>query len=672
MKLRKGLKMKKDKYILKISLFILFAMTFISCSKKDNTKKENSKKLITFTTVLKEETEIYLTLNECTDFYDETNKKVLPSQSTISFTTEIDIFYNQFIHVITQDKTEGWINITDLTIEKEFFETFLNTYHNKILSSEETSFLSMMLYSFSADITPDQQNGLQDYVSHLIEVYAQFNPNKKLSNNDDYMFFEIISYLWRYIEPNAKTNPFVYLIKYADGSIYPLNNQIYLVLPEIDTSYNYYSILNFPSGREKITPAMQAVLCENLEALDYILSQDFDKDYTSAERKTLVDYIKESNNESIKHLYNNPPQISYYTDLINERAIKDIEDLPPEIYFSLPVSVYYRSLLLPEKIEANNYNDFISELEIQEEIMNLDYDESNYYQQENIFPFEAFVTTDDNSDLIIRKAPDQKASELTRIPQYSKITILEISEDYDQIADIVDYWYKVSINDKVGWCFGGFLSKKMMINDKHIFEENEIYPQKELQNTVYALYNTKIYFLDHTDKEINIGESVEIIATADEQYKKYSDSIYRYYLAKYNNQYGIICGECFASQILYDDELRTYYVSYSLSSSYTCIPFIYKLEKSSYTVTKLEFYTQDLTFSFLNQKQLYASINDDDQYSSPITIEWIEDITIDSSYYELILFNLKFNDYHTTNIYSLYTLENETKYAVENFSLDMG
>lgn len=654
-------------------LIILSTFTLFSCNKNANnsTGKSKSKTKDSYLTiVLEKETQLY----ELDPTYQKESLDIiqtLPSNTKVTLIPDtVYYLYNSSEYVIQvnyKNDITGNIFISDLNIQPEIIEKFMNQVDPKNITKEEEDFLDDIFYILRG-------KPIQDYSSHLIEYFYTVY-NTKIDGQEHQWFIHLIFNLWKFVEPDSKTNPLSYLIKYGNENVFTIfltGDNYYL--PSYDSDYNNYNIADFPSDENKYTPAIQAVICENPAALAYFLKKDINLNYKTPEGKTLSDYINESKNKEIKELYTiYNPCLDFYDNLLEKLTQQGYEEMSEKLYYNIPVSFYYRNNLLSEPIQAESYEDFINELEIQEEIQNIEkLDEEAFSQRkQNTFPFEAYVTTDDGSKLRVRSEPSTESSEVISIPQNTKLTILDISQNYDQIDNIIDYWYKISWENKEGWCFGGFLSSRITTLSSNSLEEARIYPQQQLsEKKIYAIKNTKIHFLNESTLDIKPGDEVEILEIADSKYQKYTDAIYGFYLAKFKNKYGIICGNAFANERLFYDEnggKSTFYVQIIKISEYSCEPFIYKQSTKLGKCEKLEF--QDYEFDF-EPDTLYASLYSDDYrgYDCPVSIGWVEEVTFNAKKYELVYFDFYINDYENNQIIFC-TIPQDSFTAVENFRM---
>lgn len=659
----------KKRVLLLLCLFTF--ITFSISAKSKNKDKKTPKKDSSFSIVLDKELVLYDILNIGTDSEIIDTIVTLPPQSKLTF--KINSYYSKksyatYFLVTTEENLTFWAKLWDINFEKEFLEDFIKKYHSKTLSNEEEEFIEHISNQIGNNCW-QQKKILQDYITYLIETMYKLNDSKKLSFQTHKWFYNSILKLWYKTESDAKTNPLVYLIKYSDSSFFD-NSEQFNNFPSYDIDNNFLSAYEMPSGNEKITPLMQAVISENFGAVNDILMNVRISDesntinYKNATGKTVYDYLQNCKNPEIVNLIYNPPHISFYTDFIAKLAQEDLNNLPPSLYFSIPVSIYYRSLLLPERIYENNKKDFINELEIQEEV-----NKYNTNINPNVFPFYAFVDTDDNSNLRMRSSSSTKSSAVGSIPQHTRVKVLEVSQNYDQISNIIDYWYKVSYENTEGWCFGGFLSYRIVTIDESTLKEKKVGPQQDFycNKPLYAVKNTKIHFLNNSYAEIKPGEELTILGQANDEYKKYSDAIYNYYLVKYQNKYGIINGENFTDTYIGDSDNYKYYLKYSLLHNDTCKAMVYRINKSTNKSEQIEFYEYDDNNQLVKQpmeidiaQNYYTG-----RFDNPLNLDDAINITIDSQKHELLTLQLFYNRGRNNAIIAIYTIKDGTNKAIQ-------
>ncbi len=91
----------------------------------------------------------------------------------------------------------------------------------------------------------------------------------------------------------------------------------------------------------------------------------------------------------------------------------------------------------------------------------------------------------------------------------TKVEIISKSPNQEAIGSYQDYWYKVSINDKIGWCFGEFISSEHMLKEKlqerltHYFSVDKLTISESLQTvTAYMNMSNDTTLIDRGAKEI--------------------------------------------------------------------------------------------------------------------------------------------------------------------------
>lgn len=678
--------MNNQKFLLKNAVFyIIILLSFISCNKNNNSDSETSElKSNNYSIVLNNYTNIY-SYDYITTTFNPSNLHViqtLPAQTKITISPDFlvpDDNTSPFIMAKTDDNQKGWLKLTDMNLTKDFLEQVINNYSKKPLNDEEKFFIKN-IFSFCPCTIH------QDDVSKLIEYFYYSKNSQFLSFYSEDWFIKFILLKINATDTNAKTNPLVYFIKYIATDSFSdseLNTYLDFLFSNQESSGTLTNLLNYPSDDEKNTPLIQAVLSENHYIAEKLIKfNGIDFNYKNADGKTVKDYLKNCRTKYIVNIIENPPVIDYYEKLIKKIANHNLENIPSTVFYYIPATVYLRNQLLENPVSANNYDTFMDKLEIAEEkyIVEHDifYDDESREKPDNtkpkavkksekdIFPFLGYITTDDGSYLKVRKQPNINSDEITKIPQNKQVIVLDYSKKTDQIDNIIDYWYKIRINDKEGWCFGGFLSTKNVLNtkDDDILCKLDVLPMKTFYKFATAIRKTKIHYLDNTSDEIIPGEDVEVIACADPKYQRITTSIFSYYLVKYNFKCGIICGEDFANTTLYDDNECSYYANYALYSEYICKPVIYKFDKEKKECNKIDFYILDDNKN-LESSDLYASF--DENSCNIANIDWVEHIKINSKSYDIVLFNFLYYDFDINNKTEVYTISNEENIGVEAF-----
>jgi hypothetical protein len=85
----------------------------------------------------------------------------------------------------------------------------------------------------------------------------------------------------------------------------------------------------------------------------------------------------------------------------------------------------------------------------------------------------SLAIADENSGIVtyplkMREAPNLKGSLITVLEKGTIVKILEQTESSIKVDNIESPWYKISINKKTGWVFGGFISKEYQIIDRKL------------------------------------------------------------------------------------------------------------------------------------------------------------------------------------------------------------
>jgi hypothetical protein len=140
--------------------------------------------------------------------------------------------------------------------------------------------------------------------------------------------------------------------------------------------------------------------------------------------------------------------------------------------------------------------------------------------RENIDINEQILYVGSFDGLNLREEYGIRGKKIRLLPQYTKLLILEKSQNKEKIDGLEDYWYKVDTGDDVGWVFGAYLISTagenvnlgkpvLMVNESAVLE----FPDSRTVEVGYwgdcylrEIDTIKIY--DSTNKEANFSEIV--------------------------------------------------------------------------------------------------------------------------------------------------------------------
>lgn len=385
---------------------------------------------------------------------------------------------------------------------------------------------------------------------------------------------------------NAETTPFHML---AEVACYDFCDAI-----DLGTYSDYVN-------KKRQSILMSAILAENADAVRYFYEKKFFNTMKDNDGKTAADYASESNNQEIKMLCS-ALQIDLF--VLQDKVIPVLNELQyTENFYSLgintfdiPYTIYSRAQKENILVYTNTREEYFTEFSIQAEIAS-ENDEPKSESDAINFAFVYSSDEEGNPDystkLKLRNSPSAEAKQIATLNYGDKVTILEHTEEPDIIGNISDYWYKVSFNNKEGWCFGGFLAVPVLKKDACKNDENTTWliqvPFQENQ-TVTVCEDCYITSADNQKFELKPLDKIEILkqfrSPNDEEkpdmrnyhiaydnikngYKDEYHTIYPFYLVRDSkNNFGVISGKYLAHYKTTCSLNYVYYISVKQRLSY--------------------------------------------------------------------------------------------------------
>lgn len=68
----------------------------------------------------------------------------------------------------------------------------------------------------------------------------------------------------------------------------------------------------------------------------------------------------------------------------------------------------------------------------------------------------------------VRELPNSKSKVITQLPIGARIDILSKTDKIDEIDGLVDYWYKITVNNKIGYIWGGLISNYYIFINQNV------------------------------------------------------------------------------------------------------------------------------------------------------------------------------------------------------------
>lgn len=296
------------------------------------------------------------------------------------------------------------------------------------------------------------------------------------------------------------------------------------------------------------TPLIKAARNENEEAAVFLLDHGADIKRRSASGMTARDFMLASTNAALKNLAVYSRDVADYGQTLASLSAADLRDIPEGVCLNLPASVYIRSIKSGMTVETTNYDDFLNELSIRE----ISGEVPQTEPPPVIFPFDGCIKTDDGSGLNLRDVPGLNGGIISTVSDGLPVEILGRDEHPDDIDNIMDYWYRIRAGTVEGWCFGGYLFKKLPIMDRDLRFRLGIGEQTSLVpgDTTYALSGCTMRTPSGKSIAVPASDPLEILAVCDESYVSFDDSAaYRYYLVRNaDNVSGITSGRYLANE----------------------------------------------------------------------------------------------------------------------------
>lgn len=290
------------------------------------------------------------------------------------------------------------------------------------------------------------------------------------------------------------------------------------------------------------TALIVAVINGNAEGADFLLGQGADMRRKNAKGKTAEDCMLDSRNAAIKNLAVYSRDAGDYGEALDSLAADDMRDPPDDTCLDVPASVYMRYRDSGMTLSTVDYDEFMTELSVRESSGA----EGRSRFATEPFPFDARIHTDDGAPLNLRDGPGLGGKVIGSATDGSPVTILSRAETTDDIDGITDYWYRIRCESAEGWCFGGYLSRKIPIGDDSSLRAlgyGEQLPFNE-GDTAYALKDCSLRARGGDSVSVKAYEELEILAAFDDGRTSFGDSaICGYYLAKNaDNACGVIGG----------------------------------------------------------------------------------------------------------------------------------
>lgn len=327
--------MKKSilNFLVIISFFLLF-----SCSSKKNTEQINNQNSIIFSCKLTEPTSVYELLdikkNNVTyplelesDEYKFNYITELPEDTSVRFYPD-KLYYSkenlEYYIYISVKKVKGWIPIQKFVLPDDFLDNLF-----EVLPKYKDSYTEEQLEVFNYFIYRQVDSIDQDYFSSLIEKYYTNNKIKFISKD-----ISLIDSLLFHVKenPEAKTNPLSYQIKYTESTYF------FEVIEDYQSCTSLLEVLlNFPSEALNNTPLIDAIESNNYSAVEFLLSKNCDVKHTNFALKSAFDYADKSENKKIQQLILNS-SLDVYEQIL-QNLTKDIDvNVSPDLSLTTETS----------------------------------------------------------------------------------------------------------------------------------------------------------------------------------------------------------------------------------------------------------------------------------------------------------------------------------------------
>jgi hypothetical protein len=295
------------------------------------------------------------------------------------------------------------------------------------------------------------------------------------------------------------------------------------------------------------TPLIKAARNENSLIVAFLLEHGADMKRRNASGMTAKDFMLASSDAALKNLAVYSRNVADYGQTLASLSAEDMRDVPDGVCLNLPATVYVRYLKSGMAVQTADYDEFLNELSIWE----VSGQGARPENQPVVFPFDGYVHTDDGSSLNLRDVPGLKGSVRGNASDGSPVVILDRDENPDDIDDIIDYWYRIRVGSVEGWCFGGYLSKKLPLMDRSLRYRRGVGEQVLLTqgDTTYALAGCALRVPTGKPVVVRSFEPLEVLDACDPAYVSFGDSAaYRYYLVKNaDNACGIVSGRYLAN-----------------------------------------------------------------------------------------------------------------------------
>lgn len=171
----------------------------------------------------------------------------------------------------------------------------------------------------------------------------------------------------------------------------------------------------------------------------------------------------------------------------------------------------------------------------------------------NIYAKEVITFTVNASSLNIRLEPSKKSEAIGKVSNNSEIQIIENSEVFDKIDNIVAPWIKVKYDNRVGYVFGGYITKITKYDNGYDLKRNiyQLNITKIKSKGIVTNSNSVVYeypsIKSQSIAKIDLGSNVEILS------RTYTESSLKnkqfWFQIQYNGKQGYILNSNIISNI---------------------------------------------------------------------------------------------------------------------------
>lgn len=312
--------------------------------------------------------------------------------------------------------------------------------------------------------------------------------------------------------------------------------------------------IDSPAGVNANTALIEAAIVGNPKCVEYLIRNGADVNYKNTKGKAAEDYMLASSTVALRNIAAYSRNVDDYGNALESLFSEEMRAVPDTACLDVPASVYIRFKKSGISMHTTDYDEFLNEISVQELAGR---DGQSGFSPE-VYPFDGYVHTDDGSRLNLREGPSAKGKILGAVNDGTSVQILSRDDNPDDIDDIIDYWYKIRDGNVEGWCFGGYLSRKIPIEESSLRFERGYGEQLPLDqgDTAYALADCSLRASRDETVAVRAYDSLEVLDACAPLYVSFGDSsIYQYYLVKdANNACGIVSGKYLANERMVPDE----------------------------------------------------------------------------------------------------------------------